>query len=566
MDSVGDSKRENGLDSYYTPVEMAKILADWAITSPRDTVFDPSFGGCAFITGALEALRRLGSLRPGRQIYGVDIDREAAGHLERVLAEGGSPDQFCEADFFALPRGRAPWAAFDAVLGNPPYLRHHRLSQEQRALAAKAVGSVGMTLSGRSSYWAYFVVYALGFVRRGGRLAMVLPGAFLHADYATPVRQRVIDTFGEVEIYLLQERVFEDVDEESVIVCGKNALHAHRELRIGTVRNLEHLAKALHRPETHLDTWSHPRQTTALAAIIPSEALDVLSHLKTAGFAIEAGDWVRARIGVVTGSNKHFILSSSEVVQRQIPVELTAPILRRASHAKGLFATDDRLSQFYGADGRSQLLVLPPNQPLSAPVRAYLELESVAVNATKRAKCRGRTPWYAVPDTESPSAFLCPMAADWPRIIVNQSRYTCTNNIYRLEWGQPRDDVDWLRFALGALSSVSQLSAELVGRSYGGGVLKLEPGEFTKWVIPVLPTELAGSICQDVDSALLASDAQRATEIVDSALVDGAGCLSPTDLQSVRAARDLLRDRRRLFRRIPRRRACTSAGANGTQL
>lgn len=533
------------LAAYYTPLEIAAVLTDWAVTTTECSVFDPSFGGCAFVYGALASLRRLGASRPGQQIFGVDIDDAAQQHLAPVLEAGGSLTQFPVADFFSLPCNCAPWNEFDAIVGNPPYIRHHSLSEKQRKAAVKALESIGARLSGRSSYWAYFVVYALRFLKRGGRMALVLPGAFLHADYAAPVRQTITDCFGEVSIILLQERQFGGTDEESVIVCGKDAHFPHRRLRIGSITSPEHLKGALDRPDRYLRTWSAIDQTSYLSAIVPPEALDVLQRMRKGGEAILAGDWVRAHIGVVTGSNDYFVRSQADLVRDGIPIGYTRPILRRSIHAKGLFAKDERLADSLGSRGKDRLLVIPSDESLPTQVQAYVE-HGERLGLYHRAKCRAREPWYSLPVPAIPPAFLTAMTADWPRIIVNQSRYACTNNIYRLEWLVEREDSDWVRLALGALSSVGQLSAELVGRSYGGGVLKLEPREFVEWVIPVLPIDVAREIAPEVDAALFLSNKRLATEIVDAAIVRSTRLCGVADLEYVRIARDMLRDRRRL--------------------
>ncbi|MGI6379306.1 MAG: N-6 DNA methylase [Anaerolineae bacterium] len=537
------------LAAYYTPPAIATVLTDWAVTSTECSVFDPSFGGCAFIYGALASLQRLGASRPGQQIYGVDIDGDAQQHLKPVLDAGGSLSQFPVADFFSLPRNRPPWTEFDAIVGNPPYIRHHSLSHQQRDAAVKAVESIGAKLSGRSSYWAYFAVYAMSFLKPGGRMALVLPGAFLHADYAAPVRQAITDSFGEVSIILLQDRVFDNTDEESVIVCGTDAHLAPRRLRIGSVSSLEQLRGALERPDQHLRTWSASGQTSYLSAIVPPEALDVLQRMRKGGEAVLAGNWVHARIGVVTGSNDFFVRSHNDLERDGIPIGYSRPILRRSSHAKGLFATDERLGAFYGSTGRSRLLVLPPDEALPTRLQDYVE-HGNTLGLCHRAKCRAREPWYSLPVPAIPPAFLSAMTADWPRIIINQSQYACTNNIYHLEWLRERDDSDWVRLALGSLSSASQLSAELVGRSYGGGVLKLEPREFAGWVIPVLPIDVAREIAPEVDAALFLSNKQLATEIVDAAIVQSMRLCGVADLESIRVARDLLRCRRRPAPRV----------------
>ena len=107
--------------------------------------------------------------------------------------------------------------------------------------------------------------------------------------------------------------------------------------------------------------------------------------------------------------------------------------------------------------------------------------------------------------------------------------------------GTRAEDGDWIRLALGSLSSISQLSAELAGRSYGGGVLKLEPSEFTAWLVPLLPVEVAFSVTAEVETALLSRNPERASMIVDLAMCRVTKNLDEDAIQSVRAARDLLR-------------------------
>jgi adenine-specific DNA methylase len=537
------------LGAFYTPPAIADALTRWAVTDAQSRIFDPSFGGCAFIYGALKSLEGLGATQPGKQIFGVDIDSDALRYLGPVIEAGGSLDQFLLADFFSLPHGVAPWTVFDAIVGNPPYLRHHLLSEQQQQLATEALKSTNRELSGRASYWAYFILYALNFLKRGGRMALVLPGAFLHADYASSVRKMVVSSFGEVNILLLEERVFDDTSEESVIVCGKDAHLPHRALRIGCVSDSEHLSKALEHPHEYLRRWPGTENASWLSAIVAPAALEALAYLQQNESAILAGDWVRARIGVVTGANDYFILPKEWLLQNTVPDDLTRPILRRSSHVAGLCATDEQLSMFYGASSPSQLLVIPKDAPVPPTVRSYLAIGD-KLGIGQRAKCRGRSPWYSLTDTEPPDAFLSAMTADWPRIIVNNSSYTCTNNIYRLEWCRPRERMDWLRFALASLSSPSQLSAELVGRSYGGGVLKLEPNEFARWLIPLLPDDIAHSIAPEVDVALRCGDMSRATELVDGALMRCGQGYDRTTLDTIRQARDQLRARRRPKRRI----------------
>jgi adenine-specific DNA-methyltransferase len=542
-------QNRKNLASFYTPPEVAQILTDWAITNASTTVLDPSLGGCAFLYAALETLRRMGNPTPGRQIYGVDIDPDAQLYLKPLLLAGAMPEQFVIEDFFNIAPGYFGDSLFGAVVGNPPYIRYHDIPDEAQGRAVARLKSFNIQVSGRASYWAFFLLYSMQFLHRGGRLAMILPGAFLHTDYSAQVRELLTRHFEEVTIYLLQERIFEDTEEESVLVCAAGARELHKTLRIGAVKGVGDLEQAFENMQNSTRTLDSAEGDGGwLRALIEPEALALYDQLVERPNVIRMGEWVKTRIGVVTGNNEFFILSLVEQAQRSISDDYLVPIIRRSVHLTGLWVRDQDL-QFLAENG-NKFLLLALNQvesKLPTPLQEYIRYGQEA-GVPRSRKCRDRRPWYVVPHTFVPRAFMPCMSAAWPRLVINQSGYTCTNNILRVFWKEERAAEDWLRLALGTLSTLSQLSAELVGRSYGGGVLKLEPKELARLAVPLVPVEASDGLARKVDSLLREDKLSEATAIVDSALLDSDIGLTRDGLQRLRAARDWLFLRRRQHR------------------
>lgn len=534
------------LARFYTPPIVAHALADWAIKDGGATVLDPSYGACAFLYAALEAFRRAGNPAPGKQIYGVDLDPGARSHLGPLVAAGAAPDQFVTDDFFNVSPEHFD-GLLSAVLGNPPYIRYQNIPHESRERAVARLSSFGIRLSRRASYWAFFLLYSIQFLRPGGRLAMVLPGAFLHADYSEEVRRQLVKHFEEVTIYLLRQRIFDGTDEESVLVFASGAGRPHKRLRVGTLGTLEDLSKALANTEQSTRPVPSPDADGAwLRALVEPETLALYHTLVESPHVIRVGEWVEARIGVVTGNNQFFILSRQEQRDANIGDHFLAPIVRRALHLKGLCVRDEDLRGL-DENGEGFLLLRLTEKQVQAgvpsAVREYIRYGE-RIGVSKARKCRERQYWYVVPDTSVPAAFVPCMSAAWPRMVVNLSQYTCTNNILRLRWRNERQAEDWARLALGTLSSMSQLSAELVGRSYGGGVLKLEPSELARLAVPLIPREAADALAARVD-LLLRQDKSTATQVVDAALLRSNIGLTASGLDRLRAARDRLFLRRR---------------------
>jgi hypothetical protein len=168
------------------------------------------------------------------------------------------------------------------------------------------------------------------------------------------------------------------------------------------------------------------------------------------------------------------------------------------------------------------------------------EGESLGVHA--RYKCRVRTPWWSVPLPRrgAPDALLTYMNDGYPRLAYNEARALSTNTLHNVCLV---DSKATSALAVGFYNSLTLLSAELVGRSYGGGILKLEPTEAERLVLPPLDPSLAKYL-SDVDKDLRAGDLHRVLDLVDPLVLEPLG-VSREGVETLRSARDTLRGRRR---------------------
>lgn len=113
-DSTTERKR---LGAYYTEADTADAIVRLALERADQRVLDPCFGGCAFLEAVRNRMSSLGSSRPMRNVFGVDIDRGARKYLESV--RGAHAQQFLFEDFLRVEPD-VFGISFDVVLGNPP--------------------------------------------------------------------------------------------------------------------------------------------------------------------------------------------------------------------------------------------------------------------------------------------------------------------------------------------------------------------------------------------------------------------------------------------------------------
>jgi adenine-specific DNA-methyltransferase len=479
----GTSKgTRKSLGAYYTPSWLAEMLVSHVITPTTRRVLDPSFGGCSFLQAALEALRAQPS--GATRIFGVDIDRSASVFAKSLIQSGVPARNLIIADFLSR-RTLQQIGTFDAVVGNPPYIRHHAIDDKTVDEAQRAATFVGATLPRLASTWAYFAVLATSCVAVGGHLAMILPGALLHTRYGQHVLDFVEHRFLDVRLVHVHDRLFEGTWEESIILLGRD----RQDLSFG-------VRAKYFRPKTGQDIESAltaesadapDRSTlTARLSLIPSEAVDTWHRVREASGAVALGDIARVRIGIVTGANNFFIRRADD------PIFRLSGVSRRRIITRNGWLTDpvmsrrlvDRLER---RGERTSLALIPGDEAIGPALRRELrraELHGLA----QRAHCAKRAPWHAICDLDVPDLFLGYLNAVPPILVRNDARVLCTNAIHRVTLSDPQ-------FSSGvvasSLSSLFTFEAELYGRHYGGGILKLEPSEAKKLsVIPDLVADV----------------------------------------------------------------------------
>jgi hypothetical protein len=141
------------------------------------------------------------------------------------------------------------------------------------------------------------------------------------------------------------------------------------------------------------------------------------------------------------------------------------------------------------------------------------------------------------------------MSHRYPRLITNGARTTVLNSMHgiRLNKAECRDAKEAL--PLLAINSVTMLGAEVFGRSYGGGILKMEPREAAGLPVPAPDALVAAwTLLRDrrsgLDAALRRGEWSNVVTEVDDVLLRGVMQLGTDEVAALREAATLLRIRR----------------------
>ncbi len=192
------------------------------------------------------------------------------------------------------------------------------------------------------------------------------------------------------------------------------------------------------------------------------------------------GDIGKASIGFVSGANEYFVLTEEEAIHWRLPETSLRPALIRARQIPGLQITSADVSQAR-SQGERCLLWVPGERPTRSE-KAYIQ-RGEDLGYAGRYKCRVRTPWYRVPGVMIPDAFLTYMSDAVPRLCFNQAQVVSSNTLHTIRLPRIPSALH-KAFVVAFYNSATLLSCERTGRSYGGGVLKLEPREADRSLVP----------------------------------------------------------------------------------
>jgi adenine-specific DNA-methyltransferase len=531
---------------YYTPNLISDFLARWAIQTPDDTLLEPSCGDGNLLVAAASILLKLGA-KPetvGRNIHGVEIDRtEAQRAAERLRTLGvlHYPGQIEISDFFAYcVEHLNDRRLFDAIIGNPPFIRYQNFIEEHRVPAFELMAKVGLKPNRLTNAWVPFLLASSLLLNEHGRLAMIIPAELLQVKYAASLRQFISDYFSQVTLVTFKKLIFEEIQQEVVLLLAERNAAEPTGIRtieiddVADLTNYDHdkVANAEVKPMDHTtEKWTQ--------YFLHTSEIELLRELRSNPNLTISGKVLDVDVGVVTGQNKFFVLSEQQIKEGTLD-QYADRIVGRSGHLKGvIFNEADWVAN--AANQQPSYLLRPPDLPfeeLPDALKEYIK-KGEDEGSHKGYKCSIRNRWYIVPSVWTPYAFMLRQVHAYPKIILNEAGATCTDTIHRVRL---RNGADGRRVAAAFMNSLTFAFAEVTGRSYGGGVLELEPNEAEELPLPLRGAENLN--LNQIHELLLESNVEAVLDITDKVLlIEGLG-LSQKKVKMVRKIWQTLRDRR----------------------
>ncbi|NLA39715.1 MAG: restriction endonuclease subunit R, partial [Methanomicrobiales archaeon] len=452
-------------ESEETVSKQLTLFAERALPSLHDNI---RCGNSLVGSDIYDGPDALPDLEERRRINAFDWEREFAGILKR----GG----------------------FDAVIGNPPYVRQETLGQGFKGYAKQHYA----VYHGVADLYAYFIEKGVSLLGAGGQFGYIVANKWLRANYGKPLRawlkerriEEIVD-FGDLP-------VFQGATTYPCII-RVSAGKPHRTFPVTNVASLDF-------PDLsgYVEESGYPVRQVDLDdegwSLVDEKTGDLLKKIRGAG--VPLGEYVQGKIyrGVLTGLNKAFVIDaetrdrliaedskSAEVikpflagrdVKRYAPLEPDKFLIftRRGIKINDYPAIRDYIRQF-----RKELMPKP--------------------DGWKGGKWPGRKPgpyqWYEIQDTvdyyrefEKPKVII-------PAIVKRASYAFDAGSFYSNDKTAiiPTDDL----YLLGILNSkVSDFIIYHISSTKRGGYFEYKPMYVSQIpILPIAPSDPAGTARHD---------------------------------------------------------------------
>jgi hypothetical protein len=493
-----EALREVG--QFWTPPWVANAMVAYVMGGGADEVFDPAVGAGAFVLAAREWANRKGRVLA---IRGTEIDPASLGEARAAGVTDKDLSGIEIRDFVLDPPNRH----FQAIVANPPYVRHHRLpASTKETLQRWAKTRTGRKIDGRAGLHIYFLLRALDHLSPSGRLAYILPADTFEGVFAPRLWSWVAQHYCVDAVVTFEHEAtpFPGVDTNAVVVFVRN------------VPPRPHLiwARCSRPDDDTFERWVGQRMPTGehdgiiahdrSVAEAVTTGLSRRQHHETEE-TVPLGALVSTMRGIATGDNDFFLMTRSGLEERELPLVHFVRVVGRTRDVPCDTVSAELLDELE-AQGRPTHLLSLGNvrvEQLGTSMRAYLE-EGVRRGLPDRALIKTRRPWYRM-ETRTPPPFLFAyLGRRNSRFIRNRAGalpltgFLC---VYPAPEVEDRLDDLWALLS----SDVLLTRLALVAKSYGSGALKVEPRALERLPVPlsVLSERLREVISPELQLPLL---------------------------------------------------------------
>ena len=475
-----ESRRKLG--QFSTPFELAHDIVSFGLSLHDESIpltfFDPAFGTGVFYS-SLIALAGTDKIAYAK---GIELDEHYGLPSQNLWSDTGINIQI--ADFTKLQAEKK----CNFVICNPPYVRHHLIENaEKKRIKEKTYRNSGENISGLAGLYCHFLLQSYQWMEEDGIAGWLIPSEFMDVNYGKDIKHFLLNKVELLRIHRFDPNSiqFNDALVSSTVVWFKNR-------KPDKESNIEFsFGGNLHNPKVM-------RKISAeILKIEPKwTRFPLMQPRQTEHKTPRLSDYFEVKRGIATGSNNFFIIPKQKIIELDLPFEFFRPVLPSARYVH----ETEIMSDEYGNPLLSKELFLLDCRLSEEEVQKnhptlWKYFEHGRETISNGYLCRTRKCWYFQEQREVPPIVCTYMGREKSdsktsfRFILNHSNAIVTNSYLAL---YPKDNLiqalaikpELKRIIWMMLNNLHPASITSEGRTYGGGLKKIEPSELLNVPLP----------------------------------------------------------------------------------
>ncbi len=507
LDLAKTQSERNKQGQFATPTALAtEILAYAKSLLPPDLklrFLDPAIGTGSFIS----ALLRSFPLDQVAEIMGYEIDAKFAEKTLELWRD--KPLTLHIADFTQAEPPKTDEAKANLLVCNPPYVRHHFLSkQEKQRLQRTVLQKMGIKLSGQAGLYCHFLCISHLWMVENCLAGWLIPSEFMDVNYGRQIKRYLLNNVTLVRVHRFDPKdlQFSDALVSSAVIWFRKArppVDHDVEFTFGGTLTAPAISKSVSinilrntAKWTRFPLAADSTEQTLINSVVPivetRENPKVTTNTGFSHKSLTLADLFDVKRGLATGANKFFLLTPEQITKYQLPEEFLVPVLPSPRYLPCEEIKADSLGNPLLSKKNFLLMCNLPEEEVKFKYPSLWEYLQVGVEAgvNQGYICSHRTPWYSQ-EKRPASMFLCTYMGRQDtestnpfRFILNHSRAVATN-VYLILYPKTnlqkmlKDKPELVRLVWQNLNNILPKTLVEEGRIYGDGLHKLEPKELS---------------------------------------------------------------------------------------
>jgi hypothetical protein len=488
IDSQQTKIERNKQGQFATPFKLAVNIIEttlkYSILPANEIRFlEPAVGLGAFYSALLKVNE---GVIPSYAL-GIEKNRRIARSSSKLWKNQGI--KILNKDFTKCISPTEEKDKFNILITNPPYVRHHHLSKKEKERLKQLVNErLNLNNDGLMGLYGYFLLISHKWLQKDAISSWLIPREFMDVKYGKIIKKYLTEKVNLLQIHCfdINDVQFDSAEVTSAVIIYKN-----------TIPNDDNNIKFTYgsdicNPNITINiSLSKVKRLEKWSTIFLE---NTLTHANTFE-GTRLGDIFKVKRGIATGANDFFIINKKIIEKHEIPEKFLIPTLPAPR-----FLTSRTIEKNLIEDSpTNQLYILNINLDKKELKKQYPKTyEYILIGEKEKINrlylTKSRKIWYKMEERKS-APIICSYSGrkskkgESIKFFRNKSKAIVINSYYNL-YPKPiifekiKDTEEFFDLIFNELIKINQPEILKHGRSYGGGLNKIEPKELENVIIP----------------------------------------------------------------------------------